>query len=246
VEDEKKSVILYLEWGDMLNGRPLEEKGELLEAILLYSRSGKPPTFRFPFVSGVFAAIRPRLDENAARWEDTRKKRQDAGRRGGSTRASCAKPVENCQAKLSNAKQSQAKQAVYVNVNDNVLAAEAANEGRPPPLPEQFFTENGFGPASYAPQALQAYRAKGCSDDLLLRCMQEALDCGNPRWNYTKAILDRCLREQIGTAAAFDESRRLNGSRGGGLNVRVDRSEPSGNDFLKDAADRTRRLKRRD
>ena len=49
---------------------------------------------------------------HSEKWEETRKKRAEAGRKGG----------KQTQANASSAKQNQANQAVNVNVNDNVIS----------------------------------------------------------------------------------------------------------------------------
>ncbi len=71
--------------------------------------------------------------------------------------------------------------------------------------------------------------------------MQEALDHNVPRWCYVRRILERCAADGILTAEAYQSARP---ATGGGHNIRVDRSQPSGNDFIKNAVNRPRHLKR--
>lgn len=129
-----------------------------------------------------------------------------------------------------------------------VAAAPSAPEAPPgselPPLPpERYFVQQGFGTEVFAAKVLGEYRAKGCSDDLLIRCMDEALAYGFAKWGYVRSVLERCLREDIHDAAAFDASRQR---RGTGHSTRVDRPTPSGNNFLADAVNRPFRSKRKD
>lgn len=132
--DEKKSVVLYVEWAKPLSSLSLEDKGRIFDAILSYSETGESPHFDSAAAEMAFSFIRLRLDENAKKWFDVRQKRREAGRRGalvtnGKERQSSANPAVNVNAN------------VNANVNGNVspngdmnIGSETA--GNPPPEPK--------------------------------------------------------------------------------------------------------------
>lgn len=116
-----------------------------------------------------------------------------------------------------------------------------------PPLPlslEESWQGLGLGkrmgPA--VQQALRSYLAAGLEAELILQAMQETAE-HNARapLPYLRSILDRCQAQGIRTLSAWQAGRRASGS-----GKRVDRPEPSGNDFLADAAQRPRRHKRKE
>ena len=113
-----------------------------------------------------------------------------------------------------------------------------------PPLLEENWKELGLGkrmgPA--VQQALQSYLAAGLEARLVLQAMQETAEHdAHAPLPYLRSILDRCQAQGIRTLDAWQAGRRPSGS-----DKRVDRPEPSGNDFLADALTRPRRHKRKE
>lgn len=89
-------------------------------------------------------------------------------------------------------------------------------------------------------QALRAYLAAGLEEGLIVQAMREAAEHDvKATLPYIRSILDRCQAQGIHTLDAWQAAHR-----GGGK--RVDRAQPSGNDFLADAAQRPRRHKRKE
>ena len=248
MDEEKKSVILYTEWAQPLKALSLEDKGRIFDAILSYSETGETPHFDSNAAEMAFSFIRLRLDENAQKWADVRQKRREAGRLGGKQRQANQANQANATFAKQN-KQSQANQAVNVNVNANVNANVAAKAAMPqtvPPLPpslEENWRSLGLGrrmgPA--VQQALRAYLAAGLEDALIVQAMREAAEHDvKATLPYIRSILDRCQAQGIHTLDAWQAAHR------GGGGKRVDRAQPSGNDFLADAATRPRRHKRKE
>ena len=248
MDEEKKSVILYTEWAQPLKALSLEDKGRIFDAILSYSETGETPHFDSNAAEMAFSFIRLRLDENAQKWADVRQKRREAGRLGGKQRQANQANQANATFAKQN-KQSQANQAVNVNVNANVNANVAAKAAMPqtvPPLPpslEENWRSLGLGrrmgPA--VQQALRAYLAAGLEDALIVQAMREAAEHDvKAILPYIRSILDRCQAQGIHTLDAWQAAHR------GGGGKRVDRAQPSGNDFLADAAQRPRRHKRKE
>lgn len=248
MDEGKKSVILYTEWAQPLKTLSLEDKGRIFDAILSYSETGETPHFDSAAAEMAFSFIRLRLDENAQKWSDMREKRREAGRLGGKQRQANKANQANATFAKQN-KQSQANQAVNVNVNANVNANVAAKAAMPqtvPPLPpslEENWRSLGLGrrmgPA--VQQALRAYLAAGLEDALIVQAMREAAEHDvKATLPYIRSILDRCQAQGIHTLDAWQAAHR------GGGGKRVDRAQPSGNDFLADAATRPRRHKRKE
>ena len=248
MDEGKKSVILYTEWAQPLKTLSLEDKGRIFDAILSYSETGETPHFDSNAAEMAFSFIRLRLDENAQKWADVRQKRREAGRLGGKQRQANQANQANATFAKQN-KQSQANQAVNVNVNANVnanVAAKAAMPQTAPPLPpslEENWRSLGLGrrmgPA--VQQALRAYLAAGLEDALIVQAMREAAEHDvKATLPYIRSILDRCQAQGIRTLDAWQAAHR------GGGGQRVDRAQPSGNDFLADATERPRRHKRKE
>lgn len=257
MDEGKKSVILYTEWAQPLKALSLEDKGRIFDAILSYSETGEMPHFDSNAAEMAFSFIRLRLDENAKKWADVRQKRREAGRLGGKQRQANQANQANATFAKQN-KQSQANQAVNVNVNANVNANVAAKAAMPqtdpdtppeqpaapllPPSLEESWLSLGLGrrmgPA--VQQALRAYLAAGLEDALIVQAMREAAEHDvKATLPYIRSILDRCQAQGIHTLDAWQAAHRGGGSK------RVDRAQPSGNDFLADAATRPRRHKRK-
>ena len=247
MDEEKKSVILYTEWAQPLKALSLEDKGRIFDAILSYSETGETPHFDSNAAEMAFSFIRLRLDENAQKWAGVRQKRREAGRLGGKQRQANQANQANAAFAKQN-KQSQANQAVNVNVNANVNANVAAKAAMPqtvpllPPSLEENWRSLGLGrrmgPA--VQQALRAYLAAGLEDALIVQAMREAAEHDvKATLPYIRSILDRCQAQGIRTLDAWQAAHR------GGGGKRVDRAQPSGNDFLADAATRPRRHKRK-
>ena len=261
MDEEKKSVILYTEWAQPLKALSLEDKGRIFDAILSYSETGETPHFDSNAAEMAFSFIRLRLDENAQKWADVRQKRREAGRLGGKQRQANQANQANATFAKQN-KQSQANQAVNVNVNANVngnVAAKAAiaqtspdtppEQPAAPPLPpsldglETSWRELGLGRrmGPVVQQALRAYLAAGLEDALIVQAMREAAEHDvKATLPYIRSILDRCQAQGIHTLDAWQAAHRGGGAK------RVDRAQPSGNDFLADAMDRPRRHKRKE
>jgi hypothetical protein len=261
-------------------GRPLEEKGELLDAILNYSRSGVVPSFRHDFVAGVFATIKPRLDENDEKWAKSKAQKKAAIMKRwhpeecGSieTNQQSAKRIDtNTNEYVCIEPYTADTVNVNVNVNGNVnsdissLSKDNSDISSSSPsldgsssskspcgetmttmTPEKFWVSAGIGKRYSALQRenFKTYRAKGVEDALINRALREAVDHGaKSPWAYAKSILDKAVHTGDLTLTAW-EAKHIP-SMGGGRNTRVDRDVPSGNDFLKGAMERPRRLKRK-
>ena len=125
-------------------------------------------------------------------------------------------------------------------------ASAAARTPEGLPAPEQYWAANGLGRATPAlRETLNAYRAQGVEDALLVAAMREAAEHNaKAPLPYIRTVLDKAVAAGQLTLTAWQAGRRPRGGGGaaggasGGGRPRVDRAEPSGNDFLKNAAKR--------
>lgn len=123
---EQISFVFYTEWDEYFTDLSNEEIGEMMRAILNYKKTGEVPSFSDRSLKFVFNLIKNQLDRDAEKWEETKNKRSDAGKRGASKRWNNEQPSEEM-AKDSNAivchnvpSEEMAKMAVNVNVNEDV------------------------------------------------------------------------------------------------------------------------------
>lgn len=104
VNKENKGFVLYKDWAPLVFRLTSEEKAAVFEALFRVA-IGEPYEVP-PSVLGIFEFFLSQIEKNDEKWEETRQKRREAGRKGG-------------QAKPSNAKQSQAKPSTPKHNNNN-------------------------------------------------------------------------------------------------------------------------------
>lgn len=115
---EKDSFVLYNSYYDLIEDLDMEQRGTLLTAILEHSR-GQEHGALDPITKLAFRVISSQLDRDRKRWEQTCKRRAEAGRLGGLAKASKAKQSQANLAKASKAKQSLANLAEYESESEN-------------------------------------------------------------------------------------------------------------------------------
>lgn len=248
--EKSKSVLLYTDWAKALRGLPLEDVGRLFFAILDYTEAGKLPAFENPAASVAWEFIRLRLDDNLEKWEEIREKRRVAGRMGAdvtnSKRQRLGKTANADFAENENGKSGlpvPAPVPVPVPVPGKTSSSSGADPPgeETPPSPESFWTACGYAGEAAVRQTFAEYRKAGIEDALILEAIRETVaHAAKCPLAYTRRILDRCQAQGIRTLDAWQAAHR------GGGGKRVDRAQPSGNDFLADAMDRPRRHKRKE
>ena len=128
---KRDSFVLYTSQRDAVQALSDQDAGRLFKAIYSYQLGEGEPVLA-PMPNLVFLMMRPIFDRDAAKWEETARKRAEAGAKGGRAKAGNAsggeqdKPepsdatcdkqeqtepsnAKQCQARLSNAKQTQAE-----------------------------------------------------------------------------------------------------------------------------------------
>lgn len=247
--EKSKSVLFYTDWARPLQGLPLEDVGRLFYAILNYIETGNPQTFDSPAAAMAWEFIRLRLDNNLEKWADTKKKRREAGRLGANATNGKERQTPAKAANADFAEMKSANQAVPVPVpvpvpgKTSSSSSGGAPETTPTTIsPECFWTDCGYTGGAAVREAFAGYRQAGMEDALILEAVREtAAHAAKCPLAYTRRILDQAAAAGQLTLAAWQAGRRPAGS-----DKRVDRPQPSGNDFLADAVERPRRHKRKE
>ena len=245
--DEKKSVLFYTDWAKPLQNLPLEDVGRLFFAILDYTKTGKEPSFENPAASTAWDFMRLRLDDNLERWEGIREKRRVAGRMGAdATNSRRQQPTKAANADFAENKTANPAVTATATVPVTVTVKTSSSSGSDPPekakpSPESFWTACGYTGGAAVHQTFAEYRKADIEDALILEVIREtAAHAAKCPLAYTRRILDRCQAQGIHTLDAWQAAHRGGGAK------RVDRAQPSGNDFLADATERPRRHKRKE
>jgi len=79
---EKKSFIVYFDYLESLNLMSDEDAGKLFKAMVIYAKTKEMPVLT-PVLSMAFSFIKPRIDSDSEKWEETRKARAESGSAGG-------------------------------------------------------------------------------------------------------------------------------------------------------------------
>ena len=267
--EKKTSVLFYTDWAKPLRSLPMEDVGQLFCAILEYTETGTVPQLDSPVAAMAWEFIRQRLDASIEKWDATREKRRQAGRRGalvtnGKERQTAANPANAAFAEIEAANPAVTAPVpvpetvpetvpvpvpetenvpVSVPVSETIPAGACApEEERETTQLEQVWTQCGYDGAAQAARMLARYREKGLEEGLILEAIRQAASHGaRSPLAYIGRILDQAAASGQLTLAAWQAAHR----GGGGGGKRVDRPSPSGNDFLADAAARPRRHKRK-
>lgn len=120
----KNSFIYYHDWAEELLKYPDDLRLKIDDAIKKYVLYGEEPTER-EIIFSIFGIIRKQLDRNNEKWDSIKKKRAEAGKKGGLRTQSNFREKKQNQANALFVKQNQANQAV--NVNDNVNGNDIIN-----------------------------------------------------------------------------------------------------------------------
>lgn len=131
-----KSVILFSEWKRSLVRLSLEQKGMLLDALLDYPDKGDP-AFDDPLLDTVWLFIGNTLSENERKYEETSKKRSEAGKRGNKKRWGATDDI----ASIANATDDIANIAISKSISkstDTKVSDSSSAEALPPTPKSRF------------------------------------------------------------------------------------------------------------
>lgn len=138
---EKKSFVLYSDILQPIECMSDEQAGELFKAILRKVNNEDIGELS-PMASMAYAFIAPKMDDNAEKWEEIKKSRSEAGRRGGLATQAKAKTIKengDCdeqeqagtEQKQANGKQNQAKTSkrqAKLSIDQAKLSIDQAND----------------------------------------------------------------------------------------------------------------------
>ena len=78
----KKSCVIYDSWADMILHLPPEMAGEFAQGILKYAIYGEDIDTSNPAITAMLVPVKKKLDEDAEAWEEVKKARSEAGKKG--------------------------------------------------------------------------------------------------------------------------------------------------------------------
>lgn len=78
---EKVSFLMYLDYEEQFNLLTDEELGQLMRAIMQYEKTKQAPKLEGT-LKMAFSFIKAQLDRDRDKWEGTKNKRSEAGKKG--------------------------------------------------------------------------------------------------------------------------------------------------------------------
>ena len=209
--EQKKSFVMYTDYGQHLALLSDEECGKLTKALFGYVSDGTIPAFSGA-AAMAFSFIQAQIDRDAARWEDKRTKRAQAGQKGGTVSGQVRrKQNEANEANASQTKQNEANEAVTVtgNVTGTVTVTEnvtgtIGESGRtadkPPPAPRHEYGENGWVKLTDAQHEKLLADLGAAELERIIRYLDESAQMtGNKnRWKDWNAVIRKAARERWG------------------------------------------------
>ena len=206
----KDTFILYTEQKEVIDKLSDEQAGKLIKAIYEYVETGEMPSLD-NVLDLVIIPFKQNLDRNADKYEETKKKRSEAGKLG-------AEIKKQKQAKQANAKfvnNKQANQAVNVNdnvnvnVNDNVndnnnnvVVGDSCVDGLQDII--KFYNENIGLITPYGLEVLSDY-AKEMPFDVVIYAMKKAVEANVRTIQYIKGTLNNWQKAGVKTLIQAQE-----------------------------------------
>lgn len=228
-DDKHKSVILYAEWKKPLQNLSLEQKGRILDALLDFP-DGIIPTFDDPVLQIAWSFMEGGLQENARKWEATRKKRSDAGKKGNESRwhssevdSTCRKNriCDTCDDSIANIAVSGSVSVSAEEESKEETAADSRTDSGLAEIVQQYEQTIGQFPRS-ALDKLQNYRSS-IPTEVICEAFDEAAESGHRSWKYVNGILKSWQADGVRTLGDV-ETRR---------DARKKAKEPAGEDWQK-------------
>ena len=216
-QDDKKSFVAYLSWFDALEEYSDAEVGQLMRALARYAKTGEEPEFSDRGMRGNWKFMCSDVKRASEKWDETRKKRSNAGKRGMAKR--WGKPDDITKiTNDNNVNDDITKITVDVDVNGDVDVVKrdntAAVDMELSKIVQHYQRAIGDFPRS-ALEKLQKWRQE-YSAEMILLAIDKAAEAGKRSWNYINGILSGWQRDGIRTPGdvATNEQRRQEQPRG--------------------------------
>lgn len=82
---DKNSFLIYLDYEEQFGLLSDEQAGQLIKAMITYEKTKKIPEME-GMVKMAFSFIKAQLDRDREKWQEEKKKRSNAGKKGMSSR----------------------------------------------------------------------------------------------------------------------------------------------------------------
>lgn len=222
-QDDKKSFVAYLSWFDALEEYSDAEVGQLMRALARYAKTGEEPEFSDRGMRGNWKFMCSDVKRASEKWDETRKKRSNAGKRGMAKRWGKSEDITKI-TNDNNANDDITKITVDVDVNGDVDVDgdvdvvkrdnTAAVDMELSKIVQHYQRAIGDFPRS-ALEKLQKWRQE-YSTEMILLAIDKAAEAGKRSWNYINGILSGWQRDGIRTPGdvAANEQRRQEQPRG--------------------------------
>lgn len=234
----KNTIILHLDWNVFLARLSDEQLGQWTRAVMQYMETEQEPQGLDPAVDVAFYAAFERMGRDLASYE-----KRMANLQQNKEKKLCTFRKAPNRARIDT---DTGSVPVPVPVPEPVLSSsddnstgDAGTTTIPTELMEKM--EQAFGkPTPYTQGRLQKVFVQ-MSPELAAEILETCLQNNAASFSYFLTAANRAIAQGITTVEAY----RAGHTKGtGGHNIRVDRAQPSGNDFIKAATERPRRLKR--
>ena len=222
-QDDKKSFVAYLSWFDALEEYSDAEVGQLMRALARYAKTGEEPEFSDRGMRGNWKFMCSDVKRASDKWDETRKKRSNAGKRGMAKR--WGKPDDITKiTNDNNVNDDITKITVDVDVNGDVDVDgdvdvvkhdnTAAVDMELSKIVQHYQRAIGDFPRS-ALEKLQKWRQE-YSTEMILLAIDKAAEAGKRSWSYINGILSGWQQDGIRTPGdvAANEQRRQEQPRG--------------------------------
>lgn len=222
-QDDKKSFVAYLSWFDALEEYSDAEVGQLMRSLARYAKTGEEPEFSDRGMRGNWKFMCSDVKRASEKWDETRKKRSNAGKRGMAKRWGKSEDITKI-TNDNNANDDITKITVDVDVNGDVDVDgdvdvvkrdnTAAVDMELSKIVQHYQRAIGDFPRS-ALEKLQKWRQE-YSTEMILLAIDKAAEAGKRSWNYINGILSGWQRDGIRTPGdvAANEQRRQEQPRG--------------------------------
>lgn len=224
-QDDKKSFVAYLSWFDALEEYSDAEVGQLMRALARYAKTGEEPEFSDRGMRGNWKFMCSDVKRASEKWDETRKKRSNAGKRGMAKRWGKPEDITKI-TNDNNVNDDITKITVDVDVNGDVDVDvdgdvdvvkrdnTAAVDMELSKIVQHYQRAIGDFPRS-ALEKLQKWRQE-YSTEMILLAIDKAAEAGKRSWNYINGILSGWQRDGIRTPGdvAANEQRRREQPRG--------------------------------